>query len=82
MSSKQFSNYVEAHNRKVSKDFEHTRAICYYVAASNRDPKKSFPSIQKFWPLPTDGDTMQKLDADRAAKIREMYDKAKQMLHG
>jgi len=42
--------------RRRSHDFEHTRAICYHIAAVNRDPKKPFPSIAKYWPLPTDDD--------------------------
>lgn len=47
---------VRAYNKDRSRQFEHTRAICYYIAAVNRDPKKSFPTIEKFWPLPSDSD--------------------------
>jgi len=40
-------------------EFEHTRALCYHIIAVNRDPKKPFPTMQKFWPLPTDADNLQ-----------------------
>jgi hypothetical protein len=36
------------------KQWEHTRLIAYTIASANRDPKKSFPSIEQFMPLPTD----------------------------
>lgn len=42
--------------RRRSHEFEHTRAVCYHIVAVNRDPKKSFPTMQKYWPLPTDED--------------------------
>jgi hypothetical protein len=76
---RQFQNMVEAYNTRISRQYEHTRAICYYIAAANRDPKKPFPqTMQKFWPLPTDGHTERVIDADRKKKILELYDKAKE----
>jgi hypothetical protein len=48
---------ARGYNRRRSQAFEHTRAICYHIAAVNRDPKKSFPTMQKYWPLPTDEDS-------------------------
>lgn len=42
------------YERMQSKQFEHTRAITYMMAATNRDSAKNFPTMQQFWPLPTD----------------------------
>lgn len=66
------------HEIKRSHDFEHTRAIVYALAASNWDPKKSMPTLQKFWPLLTDGDgeTAEKDDLnERRARLVEYYNK-------
>lgn len=40
--------------KRRSREFEHTRAICWTIAAVNRDPKKKMPEVTKWWPLPTD----------------------------
>jgi hypothetical protein len=82
LSPKQFANFIEAMHLKKSKEFEHTRAICWYIAGSNRDPKKSFPSLQKFWPLPTDENTMKVLDEQRRKEIFEKYEQAKKIING
>lgn len=79
MSMRQFQNAVEAYNIRVSKGFEHTRAICYYIAAANRDPKKPFPkTMQAFWPLPTDEHTVKKIDEGRTKKLLALYESVKQ----
>lgn len=82
MSERQFLNYQEAFNKRTARQYEHTRVICYYIAAANRDPKKSFPSLQKFWPLPTDGKTMEVIDKGRADRIKALYEQAKEMING
>ena len=80
MSANQFNNWIESYHKRSIKAFEHTRAICYYVAASNRDPKKAFPTMQKFWPLPTDEKNTRTLDKTRAEEIKAKYEQAKQMM--
>lgn len=45
---------VRGYDQRRSHEFEHTRAICYHIVAVNRDPKKAFPTMEKFWPLPSD----------------------------
>lgn len=82
MSPRQFKNYMDGYRARMVKQYEHTRAICYFIAASNRDPKKSFPTMQKFWPLPTDERTTEVLDRSRAEKIRQLYEQAKQKING
>lgn len=79
MSMRQFQNMVEAYNLRISRQYEHTRAVCFYIAAANRDPKKPFPAtMQKFWPLPTDGHTERVLTEERRKKILDLYEKAKE----
>lgn len=59
-------------NRR-SHDFEHTRAIVYYQLMVNRDPKKPFPSMEKFWPLRTD-DT-EGIESDEEEEGKRLYEK-------
>jgi hypothetical protein len=73
MSPRQFQNYCDAWVRRRSMEFEHTRAICYYMVAVNRDPKKALPTMEKFWPLPTDDKKHEDISKDRAAEIRRKY---------
>ena len=40
--------------KKRSRDFEPARAVAWTIGMVNRDPKKSFPNLYDFWPLPTD----------------------------
>jgi hypothetical protein len=78
---RQFQNAVDAYNTRLSRGFENTRAICFYIAAANRDPKKPFPkSIQQFWPLPTDQHTERVIDDDRKKRIMALYEKAKALI--
>lgn len=63
--------------KKQSKDYGHTRAICYYIAAVNRDPKKSFPSIEKFWPLPHDDENAPD-EQEEYKRLRGALDRFKQ----
>lgn len=60
---------------KRSHDFEHTRAIVYNSAAIHRDPKKAFPKIEKFWPLPTDDlEAIEKADEEEGDRLKEKLD--------
>lgn len=81
ISPRDFRLASEAHHTRTSKQFEHTRAISYMIAAANRDPKRSFPTIEKWWPLPTDGETMKRLDSERAKRIMELYEQAKKQVN-
>lgn len=58
---------------KRSHAFEHTRAVVYNNAALNRDPKKAFPTIEKFWPLPTDDADAGESDMENEGK--RLHDK-------
>ena len=70
---------VRGFNRKMSHEYEHTRALCYMYASVNRDPKKAWPSIQKFWPLPTDEDSAidEKAEEKRLMGIMEQFKQGK-----
>jgi hypothetical protein len=58
---------------------QHTRAICYYIASSNRSPNSSFPTIQQFWPLPFDDEETgnEESEAKRLQKIMEDFKQGK-----
>lgn len=45
---------VEGWNQQRSYGLEGARIVAYAIAATNRDPKKSFPKMTEFLPLPTD----------------------------
>ncbi len=49
------------------------------IAAVNRDPKKVFPTIEKFWPLPTDkdGSVDEKAEEKRLMGILEKFKQGK-----
>lgn len=40
--------------KRSSREWEHTRLVAWNILAVNRDPKKNFPSIAEYIPLPTD----------------------------
>jgi hypothetical protein len=63
----------EGYQKKRSQDFEHTRAIVYMIAATNRDPKKSFPTIREFWPLPTDSKVDDESEGKRLQAVMDAY---------
>jgi hypothetical protein len=73
---RQFVTMTRGYNKRRSLDFEHTRAICYHVVAVNRDPKKPFPTIQKFWELPTDKDNLPDEETEYK-RLRGLLDKYK-----
>lgn len=68
---------VRGFNQKRSHEFEHTRAICYNILAVNRDPKKPFPAIEKFWPLSTDEEIDMDAEEKRLLGILEKFKKDK-----
>lgn len=72
---------VRGHNIKRAHDFEHTRALVYSNYAINRDPKKAFPSIEKFWPLPTDGDTAAEEQSEGDRLYQKLQKFKKENLH-
>lgn len=66
MTFKQFYYAYAGFHKSETKKFEHTRVICWFIAAANRDPKKHFPgSPEKFWPLPTDKDQQRSAARDK-----------------
>lgn len=68
---------VRGFNKKRSREFEHTRSICYHIVAVNRDPKKPFPKIEKFWPLPTDDENAPS-EQQEYKRLKEKLNKFKQ----
>lgn len=68
---------VRGYNQARAYQFEHTRAICYTVLSVNRDPKKPFPTMEKYWPLPTDDVVDEKAEEKRLLGILEKFKKGK-----
>jgi hypothetical protein len=69
-------------NNERSYNLESARLISYTIAGANRDPKKSFPSIYKFLPLPTDNEQhedseedIKRHQAELIARINKAFDK-------
>lgn len=68
------------HARKRAQEFEHTRIVTYTIAAANRDPSKPFPTIEAYWPLPTDEGEVEKrvedlneVQAKAIERLRKLY---------
>lgn len=64
---------------KRSRDFEHTRLICYTFASAFRDPNKPLPPIERFMPLPTDQGEVKQNENDLEVmrqQLVERYNKA------
>lgn len=53
MTWREYVLLVRGFRKKQSLEFEHTRAICYYIYAVNTDSKGRV-SMKNFWPLFTD----------------------------
>jgi hypothetical protein len=54
MTFKEFYHYSVGFQIRKAREMEPYRLIAYCTLAANRDPKKPFPTIDKFWPLYTD----------------------------
>lgn len=67
----------EGYSRRRSYAWEHTRAILYGYCAVNRDPKKSFPSIQQFMPLLTDSEVDEQTEGKRLQARMDEYKRKK-----
>lgn len=66
----------EGYSLRNLKEWERTRAIIYTIASVNRNPKKPFPTIQKFMPLPTDEAEEregEKISKDALARVIKLY---------
>ena len=75
----QWREYVLARSgffKQREYQFEHTRAICYFIAGTNRDPKKPFPTMEEFWKLGTDP---KKSPNKREHYYKDLIEKAKEM---
>ena len=66
---------VEGWNRQRSYNLEGARIIAYAIAATNRDPKKSFPKMHEFMPLPTD--EIQKKE-EKEGELLDTYNRIKE----
>lgn len=78
-----FREYIlmrDGYQVKRSRDFEHTRLICYSFAQAFRDPNKPLPPLEKFMPLPLidSGEVKQNEDDLETMRQRlvERYNKA------
>lgn len=76
---REYNSAVTGYFTRLSKEYEHTRAICYVIASVNRDPKKRMPPINKFWPLPTD-EEYSAPTAERAAQLKEKLSRVEAMM--
>lgn len=70
---------MRAYNRMRANQFEHTRVIVYTLASANRDPKKPWPSIEEFWPLPTDKDGAKKEKKGIEQQRKELLERINSM---
>lgn len=77
MTWRQYILTRRGHGIKRSHEFEHTRAIVYHFISVHRDPNKPFPSMEKFWPLPTDDHDIDENDAKRLEEKLEKFIKEK-----
>lgn len=44
--------YAKGIRKRRAVEENHIRKFAYLFASTNRDPKKSFPSVSDFWPIP------------------------------
>lgn len=65
---------INAHMENVIENWRQTRQVAYIIAAANRNPKKSFPTIHKFMPLPGDEEMMK----EKVKGMKEEYQKKKE----
>jgi hypothetical protein len=61
------------HQRNID-EWKRTRVVAYSIAAANRNPKKPFPSIEKFMPLPGDDEAMKA----KAKRRKQEYEQTKE----
>jgi hypothetical protein len=54
----------------------------YQLAAVNRDPKRKFPSISEFMPLPTDKQVDQNAEGKRLQDVMNQYKAQKKKTNG
>jgi len=66
--------FLEGYNERMINEWRRTRQVAYTIAAANRNPKKSFPSIYKYMPLPGDKATAAKKTSD----LKRRYEEIKQ----
>lgn len=75
MTYREFFNSVNGYQKKIIKEYDHTRHICWTIAAVNRDPKKPMQPVKKFWPLPTDEEKEDNYD-----DLKQRLERARQSL--
>lgn len=66
--------YLEGYQQRIIQEWQHTRRIAYTIAAANRNPKKQFPSMHKWMPLPGDEEMM----AEHRASRKKQYEEIKE----
>lgn len=54
MTRAEFLLKLRGYYRKEAMKWEHTRQVCYTIAANAFGRKKRMPTPQAWWPLPTD----------------------------
>lgn len=65
---------MNGYYQRGTDDWKRSRVVAYSIAAANRNPKKPFPSIEKFMPLPGDDEMMK----DKAKRRKQEYEATKE----
>lgn len=69
--------FLEGQNERMVEDWRIGRKIAYTIAASNRNPKKQFPPMHKWMPLPGDAEAVKEYGADRKKQYEEVKERLK-----
>lgn len=75
MTEAECNDAITGYYNKKNREYDHTRMICWYIVAVNRDPKKKMPAPNKFWPLPFDED-FAPADNGRLDRLRQLAENA------
>lgn len=49
---RQVYEYAKGIKKRRAIEENHIRKFAYLFASANKDPKKAFPQLQEFWPIP------------------------------
>jgi hypothetical protein len=72
MTWREYVTAVRGFDRRRCKEFEHTRAICFFVMSYGfKENKTKINSMQEMWPLPTDIKEDIETEGMRLKKIME-----------
>jgi hypothetical protein len=72
---RQFYWFQKGWHRQQDQEADRFRRVAYIIAKANSDPKKKFPSMDKFWPLESDRKIHILTDEEQDRIIKEFFDK-------